>query len=628
MLAFRKYFLALAVVMLTVAVASAQGPAFQCVANAGVPPIVRAEGIAELVGDLVLNCNGGIPTAAGGALPQVNVQIFLNTNITSKIDSNGYSEALLMIDEPNAADQQVCVAGSVCVVAPTWWTAGASTPVNPYKPYTSPVSGATVRPYNIFQGRQSTGADNSLVWLGVPIDPPGTTYTRVIRITNVRANANQLGVSSTLVPTQIVAFISATGTTSVPINNPQQTVAWIQQGMTFSVRNNADDGGAPTLNQCSSTNGDMFSSASTTNGCPTFRLRYAEGFASAFKTRYTDGPLTGSAQNNPGQIYNVSESGFFATSGAGWPAGLLHSIGGAAGTTGAATQGTRLRAVFNNVPAGVRIFVTLTNYPAATGNTARLVNVAADGSGGYVPTDQYGTVNCSWILGTTGLAEVPIFGGSGTAVWEVTNTDPLAVQTMDFGVEVAYKANTSNNLPGIGTATVNGMFAPVSTTVKASTIAPVPRFADTSSAKSAVAIAQCVSNLLFPFVSQQGNFDTGLVIVNTSKDLWGHATEAGTCTVYYYGDTNGGAAPPAQTSAVIPAGDYMTWTLYGGGKFGMTATQGFQGYVMAQCKFRFAHGYAFISNLGDIKWAQGYIALVMGSPSYRSDVGSGESLGN
>jgi len=47
----------------------------------------------------------------------------------------------------------------------------------------------------------------------------------VIRITNIRANANQLGVSSTLIPTQIVMFISVTGTTSVPINNPQQTVA-------------------------------------------------------------------------------------------------------------------------------------------------------------------------------------------------------------------------------------------------------------------------------------------------------------------------------------------------------------------------------------------------------------------
>lgn len=108
MLAFRKWFLALALVLLTVAVAGAQNlPAFQCVANAGVPPLVRAEGIAELVGDLVLNCTGGYPASgvAGSApapssIPLINVQVFLDVNVTSKLYETTYnsSEALLMID--------------------------------------------------------------------------------------------------------------------------------------------------------------------------------------------------------------------------------------------------------------------------------------------------------------------------------------------------------------------------------------------------------------------------------------------------------------------------------------------------------------------------------------------------
>ncbi|MDP8979812.1 MAG: hypothetical protein M3O35_04385, partial [Acidobacteriota bacterium] len=72
-----------------------------CNANAGVPPIVRAEGITELVGDLILNCTGGNPTRAGAQVPLSNVQIFLNTNITSRIVGSGsLSEATLMIDEP------------------------------------------------------------------------------------------------------------------------------------------------------------------------------------------------------------------------------------------------------------------------------------------------------------------------------------------------------------------------------------------------------------------------------------------------------------------------------------------------------------------------------------------------
>src|SRR6202035_2952300 len=75
-------------------------PAFACTANAGVPPIVRAEGIAELVGDLILNCTGGTFTPAGQPIPQSNIQIFLNTNITSRTYAGNLSEAILTIDEP------------------------------------------------------------------------------------------------------------------------------------------------------------------------------------------------------------------------------------------------------------------------------------------------------------------------------------------------------------------------------------------------------------------------------------------------------------------------------------------------------------------------------------------------
>ena len=83
---FRKWFLAFAVLALLSSFAvpaSAQiVPALQCVANAGVPPTVRAEGLSELVGDLVLNCTGGVPTLATSVVPQANVTIFLSTNIT------------------------------------------------------------------------------------------------------------------------------------------------------------------------------------------------------------------------------------------------------------------------------------------------------------------------------------------------------------------------------------------------------------------------------------------------------------------------------------------------------------------------------------------------------------------
>jgi len=58
-------------------------------------PTVRAEGIAELVGDLFLNCRGGAPTPAGQPIPLVTVQISVNTNVTSKLLDSGVSEATL-----------------------------------------------------------------------------------------------------------------------------------------------------------------------------------------------------------------------------------------------------------------------------------------------------------------------------------------------------------------------------------------------------------------------------------------------------------------------------------------------------------------------------------------------------
>jgi len=648
MLAFRKVFLALALVTLTMAVASAQNvPAFQCVANAGVPPIVRAEGLAELVGDIVLNCTGGYAagtTLGPTSIPQINVQIFLNTNVTSKrmSGSDTYNEALLMIDEPRPAEQSLCnTSTGGCTVS--------NYPVDPalvYKPHpvtsgTPPVT-STYSPNNVFQGRRQ--GENSVVWLGVPIDAPGTTFTRIVRITNVRANANQLGVSSTLVPTQIVAFISATGTTSIPINNPQQTVAWIQTGVSFSVRNIVDDASGNTpLVQCISENKDLYTDTTKTNACMTLGLRFAEGFASSFKTAFISpnsagyGSPTYSSnsqdQSIPGQIWTNSESGFFNSA---WTGGQNPT------EIGRATQGTRLRVAFNNVPAGIRLFVTLTNSDYASNKAAVLVNTAADGSGGYAPTtklttakggcaNQYGTIGAQFNTADTkwDIAEVPIFGGAGTAVWEVTGTNSLSVETFNFGLVVSYAANTTNNLPAVGQATAAGSFAPISTVTGASVSAPVPRFADTSSARSAFSIAQCVTNILFPWVTNQGGFDTGLVISNTSKDPWGNAVQAGTCTINYYGDTNGGAAPPAQTSAVVPAGDYVAWSLYSGGKLGVVATPGFQGYVIAQCKFQYGHGYAFISDLGLSKYTAGYLALIMDKAlSNRSGTSTSEVLGN
>jgi len=162
MAAFRKLVLGMAAATVLAAVANAQTalPALQCVANAGVPPTVRAEGLTELVGDVTLNCTGGVPTQLGAQVPASNVTVFLNTNITSRVLSTSggnWSEAILLIDEPHSTSNPlipllacgdantnvVATNNGVCTILGTGTGAGT-------------YNGTAGRP-NVFQARQGSG---------------------------------------------------------------------------------------------------------------------------------------------------------------------------------------------------------------------------------------------------------------------------------------------------------------------------------------------------------------------------------------------------------------------------------------------------------------------------------------
>src|SRR5207245_1743962 len=109
---------------------------------------------------------------------------------------------------------------------------GAGAPI--YGPGAANLTPATNK--NVFQAIQTTS--NSVTFLGVPIDPPGTTNARYIRITNVRGNANALGVAgANSTPTPIVETISTTPPQFLPVSNPSQTIAFIQRGLIFSLVN-------------------------------------------------------------------------------------------------------------------------------------------------------------------------------------------------------------------------------------------------------------------------------------------------------------------------------------------------------------------------------------------------------
>lgn len=119
------------------------------------------------------------------------------------------------------------------------------------------------------------------------------------------------------------------------------------------------------------------------------------------------------------------------------------------------------------------------------------------------------------------------------------------------------------------------------------------------------------TTLLFPFVTNQAGFDTGIAISNTSADAVGTPNQQGKCTISYFGNTTGGGAvPPPQTSADVPAGKQLVFLLSSGGGLGIAATPGFQGYIIATCNFQYAHGIAFVSKLGG-QDPSIYLALVI-----------------
>ena len=89
-----------------------------CVTNGAVNTPLRAEGIAEMVGDLLVTCTGGTSTPLGSPVPTVTIDVFVNTSITSKLLAGTWSEALLLVDEPVPAAQRICGTARRCGTEP------------------------------------------------------------------------------------------------------------------------------------------------------------------------------------------------------------------------------------------------------------------------------------------------------------------------------------------------------------------------------------------------------------------------------------------------------------------------------------------------------------------------------
>ncbi len=162
----RNRLLLIALFCLTVGRASAQG--VTCLATA-VPPIVRAEGLSERLGDIVLNCTGGTP---GGSLTG-NLTVFLNVNVANRITAANNLDVVLTSDAGS---------GPTMVTAP----------------------GVLFGPAAVaFNG------------LNIPLSPAGEV---VLRLTNLRG---AIGAAASAVPQTVIARLAFNGGTLVnfTVNN-------------------------------------------------------------------------------------------------------------------------------------------------------------------------------------------------------------------------------------------------------------------------------------------------------------------------------------------------------------------------------------------------------------------------
>jgi len=676
---FRKWILALTVLVLFAGLASAQvntgsggGSNLTCTANAAVPPQLRSEGYTELTGDITLNCTGGNTpgtpgSLAGSTIQTANITVYLNGTVTSRLLSTSNtlpqaSEALLMVDEPgsglpgygpsvpltvctssnqsaNACNEIVGFQGGQTAVS----CAVASPPVGCFVPVQAATP--TSAGWNAFQGTVNA---SSVTFFGVPVLAPGTTGTRVFRITNIRVNANGITGGGSI-PANVVAAVSISGSTGVPLNNPQLTTGFIAPSLLTDVRafggGSAPGGQLTQTLQCNNPqntagNGTILGQAD---------LRFREQFGTAWKTRVMPSTFTGpgispplnpqagggtgqsssAIQNVPGYTYS-SESGF-----------IVPALTGGNNTAGLADFGTRMFATFSNIPTGMTVYVSPTNIitatssatlltPGTAGTTfAVLVATSAGGEnaleGGQAPTlaatgttgNGYGTNTLS---PKANYVALPVTNGSATAVWEIVNTYPNLNESAEFAVWVGYTPNPGTNSPPTGTATVNMGYAPNPTSglftasqgAAARWDINVPRFADTSTAINLAQVTICQTALLFPYITNTAGFDTGIAIANTSVDPFGTGAQAGTCSLNWYGNATVTSNPAAST---LGAGGVGTTTNIAGGTvataLASVTVPGFQGYMIAVCNFQYAHGFAFISDLGARNLAMGYLALTM-----------------
>jgi hypothetical protein len=527
-----------------------QGAALSCTTPTTSPtnPIeLRAEGTTELVSDTITACAAS--GVAGGI--KGNVTAFISGSgvqgITSKSIGSGLTEATLQIIDPTAANATVYYSGIVSGSQVTFGSAAAA--------------------------------------VSFP------NYAFNIQISNVRVNVSGTYPSVPQAVTETV-FAGTQGVASL-FTPTAATVGYIRNGLSVQGTGTITYTGAGSATAGTAASVVTFPVCVGQSDSSAFAVTVSELFAGAFKTQLPAATgvapygLTPASANIPG-----SESGSLIA-----PAGLSSSVG-------TANSGTRIKFVFNNIPANVTLSVPLsiTSGLISGSNYNLAMTLTASETGALSPLTA--TAN------NAGLYALTASGGSATAIYEVTQANLTVIKSFVLNAYVSYTANAV--VAPAGPITVTTSFSPSPATPGAAIPSPIPTipyFANTGTVLNASPFAVCQTTLLFPFITNEAGFETGIAIANTGLDnlnptgkVTSVATgQAGACTINFYGSTGaeGGAQPTQPTAANFPsATNKPTTTILPGTTHADTLTDiaggPFQGYAIAVCPFLYARGFAFI----------------------------------
>ncbi len=595
---FRRWFLAFAALVLVLgsAVPASAQYGVICGTSAAVAPTLRHEGFTELAGDILLSCTkapGASSTPAGTPVAQANITVNVGAPITSRILTGSVTEALLLVDDPGPTAQVPCLSPTNPTIACQVIGDGVGGEFQAPAPQ-----------YNVFQGITGLGgpglAANTITFLGVPIDAPGTAgAVLTYRITNIRVDATGIAVGIPL-----NALVTSSSSTSIQITAGQDTavVGFATLGLNQDISGQAPvvAGFTPSFLECEN-------SPMTVVGTATF----TEAFATAFKDKGATG------QNTPGIVYNTES-------------GLEITING--NTTGVADTGTRLQVWISNIPPGAVISVDSWAQSSAAVCTAVSEPCSPEPSdatlvtsSGSTPVDPFANTVTTVVDNSAGTAPIPGY----LVQWEITNTNPFAIDSLVFNIYASLLGQPSNTLPNASTTGVGGFSPQAASAVPSEAIPTFSTTVPTPAAPTTLFTAsQCVTYLLFPYITDLTGFDTGIAISNTSLDPLGTTPQnSGACTVTFYSGgavatamNDGGAVNGVYTTAVIPGGSDTAFLLSGLDLTGYNAGTSSvpTGYAIATCNFQYAHGYSFVSDFQLQHFAAAYLALIIPDASTRA----------